>query len=131
MVRFTLINILILLAPLVLFLLWRLFVRKPGRGRLPVEALLLAGMVAAVLASGAFVVLQSEREDYPDDVQWIPPQVVDGEVVPGRFVTVDPDAPGGLEGDPDAADAETNAASGAGADDAAAEAEPNNDDAPR
>lgn len=87
MIRITLLHLVLLLAPLALFFLWRLVVRRPGRGRAPVEVLLLLGAVLTIASLVTTVLMRTDTEAYPSDRMWVAPRMVDGEIRPGRFVT--------------------------------------------
>ncbi len=126
MIRITLLHLVLLLAPLALFFLWRLVVRRPGQGRAPVEVLLLIGAMLTIGSLVATVLIRTDSEAYPSDRMWVAPRTVDGVIRPGRFVTREEYE--ALKAEDDALEAGEGAADTApDPQDAAADAEPEDD----
>jgi len=92
MIRITIIEIASFLLPFALFLLWRLQTQSDAALKpTPVLRLSAAGAALAVVVMIALVVMESLRGGHEGDV-YVPPQVVDGEVVPGHFEAREDDA---------------------------------------
>ncbi|RKR04098.1 DUF6111 family protein [Maricaulis maris] len=86
MVRITLIEIASFLLPFALFLLWqRLSSRVPDAGRLPTLRLAAAGAGLAVLMMLVMVFVDARNAGHAGD-RYVPPQSVDGRIIPGHFV---------------------------------------------
>jgi hypothetical protein len=121
MIRFGLVELALLALPFLLFFLYRAVVdrrRVEAGGAInetPYQILFLTGSAVA-LASLAAVVLLS-REEHGQSARdriYVPPRVVDGEVVPGYFITredaiarglIEPDGAGGGAEEPPTPDA--------------------------
>lgn len=96
MIRITLLEISLLAAPFLLYFIYRALVARSRAGapdgtvnETPYQVLFLAGSAVA-LASLVTVVLlgrDEERGQATRDQVYIPPRVVDGEVVPGQFLS--------------------------------------------
>lgn len=92
MVRITLIEIASFLLPFALFMIWqRLSSRTPEAGRLPTLRLAAAGAGLAVLMMLVLVVFDASRAGHEGE-RYVPPQNVDGRIIPGHFVSADEEA---------------------------------------
>lgn len=87
MLRITIIETLLFLAPFIVFFVWRWQTSQPTFERVPLAVLSLIG---ATLAIGTFLLLVFLRGgEAHEGERYVPPKVVDGEVVPGHFVPYD------------------------------------------
>ncbi len=99
MVRITLIEIASFLLPFALFMIWqRLSSRRPEAGQLPTLRLAAAGAGLAVLMMLVLVVLDANRAGHEGE-RYVPPQNVDGRIVPGHFVPTEDDESDVADGD--------------------------------
>lgn len=101
MIRITLIEIASFLLPFLLFFIWRW--QSGSEMKLtatPALRLAFAGAAFAVVVMIVMVLIDSSRAGHGE--RYVPPQVVDGRVVPGHFVPLEED-----EADRDAAAEET------------------------
>ena len=86
MIRITLIQIASFLLPFLLFFIWRWQTRSEMKlTATPALKLALAGAVFAIVMMIVLVMIDAARGGHEGD-QYVPPRVVDGEVVPGYFV---------------------------------------------
>jgi hypothetical protein len=95
MIRITLVEIALVATPFLLFFLYRALVsaRRAEGGEAinetPYQILFLSGSVIALASLVAVVLLGRDDEDGGRDQVFIPPHVVDGEVIPGRLLSRD------------------------------------------
>ena len=100
MIRITLIQLASFLLPFLLFFIWRWQSRtEHPLHATPTAKLTAAGVTLAVLAFLVLVFLDSAGSGRPGQ-QYVPPRVVDGEMVPGHFVDLEPEDDAG-EDDPE------------------------------
>jgi len=86
MIRITLIEIASFLLPFALFMLWqRLSTRAPDAGQLPILRLAAAGAGLAVIMMLGLVFFDARNAGHVGD-RYVPPQNVDGRIIPGHFV---------------------------------------------
>ncbi|MDF1769205.1 DUF6111 family protein [Maricaulis sp.] len=91
MIRITLIEIASFLLPFALFMIWqRLSTRRPEAGRLPTLRLAAAGAGLAVVTMLVLVILDASRAGHEGE-RYVPPQNIDGRIVPGHFVPAEDD----------------------------------------
>ncbi|WP_300542123.1 DUF6111 family protein [Maricaulis sp.] len=86
MIRITLIEIASFLLPFALFFIWRWQTQADVKlTATPALRLGLAGAALAIAMMIVLVVLDAMRGGHEGD-QYVPPRMVDGEIVPGHFV---------------------------------------------
>ena len=86
MIRITLFEIGSFLLPFALFLLWRrLSSRAPQAGQMPVLRLAAAGAASAIVMMLVLVAFDASRAGHAGE-RYVPPQSVDGRIIPGHFV---------------------------------------------
>jgi len=86
MIRITLIQIASFLLPFLLFFIWRWQTRSEVKlTATPALKLALAGAVFAIVMMIVLVMIDAASGGHEGD-RYVPPRVVDGEVVPGYFV---------------------------------------------
>lgn len=91
MIRVTLFEIGSFLLPFVLFMIWRrLSSRAPDAGRMPTLRLAAAGAASAIVMMLVLIVLDANRAGHAGE-RYVPPQNVDGRIIPGHFVPADDD----------------------------------------
>jgi len=91
MIRVTLFEIGSFLLPFALFLLWRrLSSRAPEAGQMPVLRLAAVGAASAIVMMLVLVALDASRAGHAGE-RYVPPQNVDGRIIPGHFVPVEED----------------------------------------
>ncbi|WP_291843147.1 DUF6111 family protein [Maricaulis sp.] len=107
MVRITLIEIASFLLPFALFMIWqRLSSRAPDAGRLPTLRLAAAGAATAIVMMLVLVFLDASQAGRPGE-RYVPPQNIDGRIIPGHFVPIDENETGDEGADEAADDGET------------------------
>ncbi|WP_297736881.1 DUF6111 family protein [uncultured Maricaulis sp.] len=95
MIRITLIEIASFLLPFALFMIWqRLSSGRPDAGRLPTLRLAAAGAGLAVIMMLVLVVFDASRAGHAGE-RYVPPQNIDGRIVPGHFVPAEEDETAG------------------------------------
>ncbi|MEA1942161.1 MAG: DUF6111 family protein [Pseudomonadota bacterium] len=101
MIRITLIQIASFLLPFLLFFIWRWQTRSEVKlTATPALKLALAGAVFAIVMMIVLVMIDAAGGGREGD-RYVPPRVVDGEVVPGHFVPAEEaDDEGGGEDTP-------------------------------
>ncbi len=89
MLRITIIEILSFLLPFALFLIWRWQSDHDSVSRpTPVLKLAAAGAAMGVVVLIGLVVFDSMRAGHEGE-QYVPPRLVDGEIIPGHFIATD------------------------------------------
>lgn len=89
MIRITLIEIASFFLPFLLFFIWRWQSRSDVElTATPALKLAFAGAALAILAMVLLTMLDASRAGH-DGERYVPPRMVDGEIVPGHFVPRD------------------------------------------
>ena len=89
MLRITIIEILSFLLPFALFLIWRAQSGHDSSSRpTPVLKLAAAGAAIGVAVLIGLVVFDSMKAGHEGE-QYVPPRLVDGEIIPGHFIPIE------------------------------------------
>jgi uncharacterized protein DUF6111 len=89
MIRITILEIASFLLPFALFLIWsRLSNRAPEAGQMPTLRLAAAGAGLAIVVMVVLVIIDSNKAGHEGE-RYVPPQNIDGRIIPGHFVPID------------------------------------------
>jgi uncharacterized protein DUF6111 len=89
MIRITILEIASFLLPFALFLIWRrLSNRAPEAGQMPTLRLAAAGAALAIVVMVVLVIIDSNKAGHEGE-RYVPPQNIDGRIIPGHFVPID------------------------------------------